>query len=134
MPAVGDRFGRFAENFPDSRVRDASRGVGEVKEGVGVPRALLVRLQTQGGRMIRQTPSRRLRVVAVAVAGAGMVATAALAATSTAPNGSYGKLPGYGGYSKAKASGSDFGSGGSDGSGGSGSYSDPGSSGSSGSG
>jgi len=34
--------------------------------------------------MIRQTPSRRLRVVALAVAAAGMVATAALAATSTA--------------------------------------------------
>src|SRR5256714_775870 len=47
--------------------------------------------------MIRQTPSRRVRVVALAVAGAGMLATAALAATSTAPNGSYGKMPRYGG-------------------------------------
>ncbi len=39
--------------------------------------------------------------MAIAVAGAGMLATAALAATSTAPNGSYGNLPvtgGYGGY------------------------------------
>src|SRR2546430_11055685 len=65
--------------------------------------------------MIRQTPSGRLRVVAVAVAGAGMLATAALAATSTAPNGSYGKLPGYGGHGRSTASGSDYGSGGSPG-------------------
>jgi hypothetical protein len=51
--------------------------------------------------MIRQTPTRRLKVLVTAVAGAGMLATAALAATSTAPRGSYGGLPvsgGYGGY------------------------------------
>ena len=78
--------------------------------------------------MIRQTPSRRLRVVALAVAGAGMLATAALAATSTAPNGSYGKMPGYGGHPKA-APGNDYGSGGSA-DGGSNYYSDPGSDGS----
>ena len=51
--------------------------------------------------MLRQAPSRWLRVIALTVAGAGMLATAALAATSTPPNGGYGKLPargGYGGY------------------------------------
>jgi hypothetical protein len=48
-----------------------------------------------------QTPSRRLRVLAVAVAVAGMLATATLAATSTAPKGSYGKQPEYGGYGKS---------------------------------
>ncbi len=48
--------------------------------------------------MIRQTPSRRHRVVVLAAAMAGMLATAALAATSTAPNGSYGKVPARGGY------------------------------------
>ena len=51
--------------------------------------------------MIRQTPMRRVKVLVAAAMGAGMLATAALAATSTAPRGSYGGLPvrgGYGGY------------------------------------
>jgi hypothetical protein len=76
--------------------------------------------------MIRQTPSRRLRIVVVATAGAGMLATAALAATYAAPNGSYGKLPGYGGYGRAASSTGDFGSGSSSSSGSG--YSDPSSS------
>ena len=46
-----------------------------------------------------QTPSRRLRVFAAAVAAAGLLATATLAATSTPPGGKYG---GYGGYGKKK--------------------------------
>jgi hypothetical protein len=56
--------------------------------------------------MVRQTPRRRLRVLVAAVAGAGMLATAALTAMSKPPSGSYGKLParggygGYGGYAK----------------------------------
>lgn len=59
--------------------------------------------------MIRQTPTRRLKVLVTAVAGAGMLATAALAATSTAPRGSYGGLPvsgGYGGYGSSADDGS----------------------------
>src|SRR6266508_3185461 len=79
-------------------------------------RALLVRLQNPGRtHMIRQTPSRRLKVVVLAAAGAGMLATAALAATSTAPRGSYGGLPARGGYGGYGASGGGFGSGGSSG-------------------
>ena len=71
--------------------------------------------------MVRQTPTRRLRVIVLAIAGAGMLATAALAATSTPPNGAYGKVPsrggygGYGGYGQATPGYDDDGSGPDDG-------------------
>src|SRR5205814_10118996 len=63
-------------------------GVNEAKERGHQVAASRVRLQPQGGRMIRQTPSRRVKVLVTAVAGATLIIPAALAATSSAPDGS----------------------------------------------
>ena len=57
--------------------------------------------------MLRQTPSRRLRLVALAVASGLMLASAALAATSTAPEGTYGGYGGYGSTAPSDGFGSD---------------------------